>query len=157
MPPAKKKVRPTAAEIEGLQTAVHKLLARAISKAKPDPGEITMRRLNRLEFNNTIRDLCFVDGNFSADFPADDTGYGFDNIGDVLTFSPVHLERFLAVGEQIAAKAMPTTPNELDGTGLAMIEMLPKGRRDSQQRYFDPAPYLTGPMEAPATAITLSR
>ncbi|GBL23670.1 hypothetical protein EMGBS6_04550 [Opitutia bacterium] len=49
MPPAKKKVRPTAAEIEGLQTAVHKLLARAISKAKPDPGEITMRRLNRLE------------------------------------------------------------------------------------------------------------
>jgi hypothetical protein len=149
MPPAKKKVRPTAAEIEGLQTAVHKLLARAISKAKPDPGEITMRRLNRLEFNNTIRDLCFVDGNFSADFPADDTGYGFDNIGDVLTFSPVHLERFLAVGEQIAAKAMPTTPNELDGTGLAMIEMLPKGRRDSQQRYFDPAPYLTGPMEAP--------
>ena len=149
MPPAKKKVRPTAAEIEGLQTAVHKLLANAISKAKPDPGEVTMRRLNRLEFNNTIRDLCFVDGNFSADFPADDTGYGFDNIGDVLTFSPVHLERFLAVGEQIAAKAMPTKPNELDGTGLAMIEMLPKGRRDSQQRYFDPAPYLTGPMEAP--------
>ncbi|MEY3911554.1 MAG: hypothetical protein RLY37_1022, partial [Verrucomicrobiota bacterium] len=76
-------------------------------------------------------------------------GYGFDNIGDVLTFSPVHLERFLAVGEQIAAKAMPTKPNELDGTGLAMMEMLPKGRRDSQQRYFDPAPYLTGPMEAP--------
>ena len=149
MPPAKKKVRPTAAEIEHLQTSVHKLLANAIAKAKPDPGEITMRRLNRLEFNNTIRDLCFVDGNFSADFPADDTGYGFDNIGDVLTFSPVHLERFLAVGEQIAAKAMPTTPNELDGTGLAMIEMLPKGRRDSQQRYFDPAPYLTGPMEAP--------
>ena len=149
MPPAKKKVRPTAAEIEGLQTAIHKLLANAIAKAKPDPGEITMRRLNRLEFNNTIRDLCFVEGNFSADFPADDTGYGFDNIGDVLTFSPVHLERFLAVGEQIAAKAMPTKPNELDGTGLAMIEMLPKGRRDSQQRYFDPAPYLTGPMEAP--------
>lgn len=152
MPPAKKKVRPSAAEIEAVQTAVHQLLAQAIAKTKPDPGEITMRRLNRLEFNNTIRDLCFVDGNFSADFPADDTGYGFDNIGDVLTFSPVHLERFLAVSEQIAAKAMPTTPNELDGTGLAMIEMLPKGRRDSQQRYFDPAPYLTGPMEAPATA-----
>ena len=102
-----------------------------------------------MEFNNTIRDLCFLDENFSADFPADDTGYGFDNIGDVLTFSPVHLERFLSVGEQIAAKAMPTTPNELDGTGLAMIEMLPKGRREDQQRFFDPAPYLTGPMTAP--------
>ena len=149
MPPVKKKVRPTPAEIEGLQTSVQKLLAAAIAKAKPDPGDVTIRRLNRLEFNNTIRDLCFLEENFSADFPADDTGYGFDNIGDVLTFSPVHLERFLAVGEQIAAKAMPTKPNELDGMGLAMIEMLPKGRRDSQQRYFDPAPYLTGPMEAP--------
>jgi len=149
MPPVKKKVRPTPAEIEGLQTAVHKLLANAIAKAKPDPGEVTIRRLNRMEFNNTIRDLCFLEENFSADFPADDTGYGFDNIGDVLTFSPVHLERFLSVGEQIAAKAMPTTPNELDGTGLAMIEMLPKGRREDQQRFFDPAPYLTGPMTAP--------
>jgi hypothetical protein len=149
MPPVKQKVRPTPAEIEHLQTSVHKLLANAISKAKPDPGDVTIRRLNRLEFNNTIRDLCFLDENFSADFPADDTGYGFDNIGDVLTFSPVHLERFLAVGEQIAAKAMPTKPNELDGTGLAMMEMLPKGRRDEQQRYFDPQPYLTGPMEAP--------
>ena len=149
MPPVKKKVRPTPAEIEGLQTSVQKLLAAAIAKAKPDPGDVTIRRLNRLEFNNTIRDLCFLEENFSADFPADDTGYGFDNIGDVLTFSPVHLERFLAVGEQIAAKAMPTKPNALDGTGLAMIEMLPKGRRDDQQRYFDPAPYLTGPMEAP--------
>ena len=43
---------------------------------------------------------------------------------------------------------MPAKPTELEGTGLAMIEMQPKGRRDSQQRYFDPAPYLTGPMEA---------
>ena len=149
MPPVKVKVRPTPAEIEGLRTSTHKLLAAAIAKAKPDPGDVTIRRLNRMEFNNTIRDLCFLDENFSADFPADDTGYGFDNIGDVLSFSPVHLERFLAVGEQIAAKAMPTTPNELDGTGLAMIEMLPKGRRVEQQRYFEPAPYLTGPMEAP--------
>ncbi|NBV52772.1 MAG: DUF1592 domain-containing protein, partial [Verrucomicrobia bacterium] len=149
MPPVKKKVRPSPAEVEALQTSVHKLLANAIAKAKPDPGDVTIRRLNRMEFNNTIRDLCYLDENFSADFPADDTGYGFDNIGDVLTFSPVHLERFLSVGEQIAAKAMPSTPNELDGTGLAMIEMLPKGRREDQQRYFDPAPYLTGPMTAP--------
>ena len=148
MPPVKKKVRPSPAEIEHLQTSVHKLLANAIAKAKPDPGDVTIRRLNRLEFNNTIRDLLYLDENFSADFPADDTGYGFDNIGDVLTFSPVHLERFLSVGEQIAAKAMPTKPNELDGTGFAMMDMLPKGRRDDQQRYFDPAPYLTGPMEA---------
>ena len=149
MPPAKKKVRPSAAEIEGLQSSIQKLLVAATAKEKTDPGEVTIRRLNRLEFNNTIRDLCFLEENFSIDFPADDTGYGFDNIGDVLSFSPVHLERFLDVGERIAAKAMPSKLAELDGTGLAMIEMLPKGRRDSQQRYFDPAPNLTGMMAAP--------
>ena len=148
MPPPKKKTRPTPAEIEGLQTSIHKLLASAIAKSKTDPGDVTIRRLNRVEYNQTIRDLCYLDGNFSADFPADDTGYGFDNIGDVLTFSPVHLERFLSVGEAIAAKAMPDQRAALDGTGLAMIEMLPRGKRDGQQRYFDPAPTLTGPMEA---------
>ena len=148
MPPAKKKPRPSPAEVEALQTSVHKLLAAAIAKSKTDPGDVTIRRLNRAEFNHTIRDLCFLDENFSADFPADDTGYGFDNIGDVLTFSPVHLERFLSVGEAIAAKAMPSKPAEMEGTGLAMIEMLPRGKRDSQQRYFDPAPTLTGPMTA---------
>ncbi|MDP4963286.1 MAG: DUF1587 domain-containing protein, partial [Opitutales bacterium] len=148
MPPAKKKTRPSPAEIEGLQSSVHKLLAAAIAKAKPDPGDVTIRRLNRAEFNHTIRGLCFLDENFSADFPADDTGYGFDNIGDVLTFSPVHLERFLSVGEAIAAKAMPSKPSALEGTGLAMIEMQPRGKRDSQQRYFDPSPYLVGPMTA---------
>ncbi len=148
MPPAKKKTRPSPAEVEALQTAVQKLLASAIAKAKPDPGDVTIRRLNRAEFNHTIRDLCFLDENFSADFPADDTGYGFDNIGDVLTFSPVHLERFLSVGEAIAAKAMPTKPSELEGTGLAMMDMQPRGKRESQQRYFDPAPYLVGPMTA---------
>lgn len=148
MPPAKKKTRPSPAEVEALQSSVHKLLAAAIAKAKPDPGDVTIRRLNRAEYNQTIRDLCFLDENFSADFPADDTGYGFDNIGDVLTFSPVHLERFLSVGEAIAAKAMPDKAGEMEGTGLAMVEMSPKGRRESQQRFFDPAPTLTGPMTA---------
>jgi hypothetical protein len=148
MPPAKKKVRPSSAEIEALQTSVHKLLASAIAKSKTDPGDVTIRRLNRAEFNHTIRDLCYLDENFSADFPADDTGYGFDNIGDVLTFSPVHLERFLSVAEAIASKAMPTKPTELEGTGLAMIEMLPRGKREDQQRFFDPARTLAGPMTA---------
>jgi len=60
MPPAKVKVRPSPAEIEHLQTSVHKLLANAIAKAKPDPGDVTIRRLNRMEFNNTIRDLCLL-------------------------------------------------------------------------------------------------
>ncbi len=53
-----------------------------------DPGRVTIRRLNRLEYNNTIRDLVGVDFHPADDFPSDDVGYGFDNIGDVLSLPP---------------------------------------------------------------------
>ena len=55
----------------------------------PDPGRVTIRRLNRSEYNRTIRDLVGVDFQPADDFPADDVGYGFDNIGDVLSLSPM--------------------------------------------------------------------
>jgi hypothetical protein len=74
--------------------------------AKPDPGRVTMRRLNRNEYNNTIRDLCFVDFSPAEDFPSDDVGHGFDNIGDVLTLPPVLMERYLAAAEGVMEKAI---------------------------------------------------
>ena len=72
--------------------------------AHPDPGRVTLRRLNRVEYNNTIRDLVGVDFHPADDFPADDIGYGFDNIGDVLSLSPVLLERYLAAAETIVQR-----------------------------------------------------
>ncbi len=54
--------------------------ALGIDPANPDPGRVTLRRLNRTEYRNTIRDLFDVDYNTSDEFPADDSGYGFDNI-----------------------------------------------------------------------------
>ncbi len=71
-----------------------------------DPGRVTARRLNRYEYNNTIRDLLAVDFEPAADFPADDSGYGFDNIGDVLSLSPVLMEKYLAAAEKIARAAI---------------------------------------------------
>jgi mono/diheme cytochrome c family protein len=70
------------------------------------PGRVTMRRLNRTEYNNTIRDLVGVDFRPADDFPADDVGHGFDNIGDVLTLSPILLEKYLAAAEQVVQRAM---------------------------------------------------
>src|SRR5207249_494063 len=58
------------------------------------------------EYNNTIRDLIGVDFKPAEDFPADDVGHGFDNIGDVLTISPVHMERYLAAAETITQQAI---------------------------------------------------
>lgn len=69
------------------------------------PGRVTLRRLNRAEYNNTIRDLTGLTLNLADDFPSDDVGEGFDNIGDVLTISPILLEKYLAAAEQIAEQA----------------------------------------------------
>ena len=80
----------------------------ADKNAKPDPGRVTARRLNRVEYNNTIRDLLLVDLKPAEDFPADDVGHGFDNIGDVLTLSPVLMERYLAAAESVANRAILT-------------------------------------------------
>ena len=148
MPPPERKTRPTQAEIEALQAQVRGLLGQAVAAAKVDPGKVTVRRLNRTEYNNTIRDLCYVDGNFSVDFPADDTGYGFDNIGDVLTFSPVHLERFIAAAKVVAERAMPTAEQKLDVLNVDGYNMLPRGRSEDQMRIFN-APTLTASFDAP--------
>jgi hypothetical protein len=75
---------------------------------KPDcskgerPGHVTLHRLNRAEYNNTIRDLFGIELAPADEFPSDDVGYGFDNIGDVLTVSPVLLERYLLAAEDVA-------------------------------------------------------
>lgn len=74
--------------------------------AVADPGKVTLRRLNRAEYDNTIRDLLGIDFRASADFPSDDVGYGFDNIGDVLSLSSLLLEKYLAAAEAIAERAI---------------------------------------------------
>src|SRR5258707_9308901 len=79
----------------------------------PDPGRVTIRRLNRVEYNNTVRDLLGVDFHPADDFPADDSGYGFDNIGDVLSLSPVLFDKYMGAAEKVlnAALASPAAAN----------------------------------------------
>jgi hypothetical protein len=108
MPPADQP-QPTLAEKEAFLEQIRAIFDYADRHAKPDPGRVTMRRLNRVEYRNTIRDLIGVDFDPTADFPSDDIGHGFDNIGDVLTISPVLMERYLAAAEGIMSRAI--TPN----------------------------------------------
>ncbi len=79
-----------------------------LDPADPDPGTVTVRRLNRTEYRNTIRDLMGVDYNTMVEFPADDTGHGFDNIADVLSISPILLEKYLDAAQTIVGQAVPT-------------------------------------------------
>jgi hypothetical protein len=80
----------------------------ALNPQNPDPGRVTVRRLNRTEYRNTIRDLMGVEFDVDKEFPPDDAGHGFDNIGDVLTLPPMLLEKYLAAAQTIVAKAVPT-------------------------------------------------
>jgi mono/diheme cytochrome c family protein len=91
--------------IDGLVRFLDAELERADLNAKPDPGRVTLRRLNRSEYTNTIRDLLAVDFRADQSFPADDSGEGFDNIGDVLTVSPVLMEKYLAAAEGLSERA----------------------------------------------------
>jgi len=105
MPP-KGKPKPTPEEAERFTLAVRNLFERLDRTAPRDPGLVTMRRLNRVEYVNTVRDLLGVAIPLGGDFPSDNVGYGFDNIGDVLALSPLQFERYLATAEAITNAAI---------------------------------------------------
>jgi hypothetical protein len=100
MPP-EGRPKPDLAESDAALKAIRGLFQEFDRTAKPNVGRVTIRRLNRTEYNNTIRDLLGVDFKPAEDFPADDVGYGFDNIGDVLSVSPLLLEKYLSAAENI--------------------------------------------------------
>lgn len=73
---------------------------------RPEPGRVSARRLNRAEYNNTIRDLLAVDIRPADAFPADTAAYGFDNISDALNLSPALLENYMAAAERSVRHAL---------------------------------------------------
>lgn len=107
MPP---KGIPRPAQMDAVIQYLQDEFAKADRNLKPDPGRVTARRLNRSEYSNTIRDLLAVDFRADQSFPTDDLGNGFDNIGEVLTISPVLMDRYLAAAARIAARAVAADP-----------------------------------------------
>ena len=105
MPPADEEPL-SAGERATLVAYVEREFARDDRELKPDPGHVPTHRLNRVEYANSIRDLLGVDFKTTDEFPPDDSGYGFDNIGDVLTVSPALMQKYLAAAERIAARAV---------------------------------------------------
>jgi len=99
--------RPDAATYTALTASLESELDRNAA-AHPNPGAPAVHRLNRAEYRNAVRDLLDLDLDHSANLPPDDSGYGFDNIGDVLTVSPLHMEKYLANARRIARLAIGT-------------------------------------------------
>ena len=115
MPPAGRP-RPDKATYDGLATFLESQLDRA-AVVSPNPGRPAIHRLNRAEYVNAIRDLLSVDTDaidIASLLPPDDAGYGFDNIGDVLSVSPALLERYLSAGRKLIRLAMGISEGKPD-------------------------------------------
>ncbi|MBC7980598.1 MAG: DUF1587 domain-containing protein, partial [Armatimonadetes bacterium] len=101
-----------------------------VDAENPDPGHVTLRRLNRIEYQNTINDLLGIKVDITDSLPMDDSGYGFDNIGDVLTLSPLHMERYLDAAQSALDLAV-------DLSAPKFPELIIKGRELKGAGYED--------------------
>src|SRR5436190_16964327 len=125
---------------QAVATWIARELARIDRLTPPDPGRVTARRLNRTEYNNTIKDLLGVDVHPADDFPQDDSGYGFDNIADVLSLSPALMEKYLSVADRVSREALFGPPV----AAPTLTRLRSDGRRAGDAKTF-PALYdLTG-------------
>jgi mono/diheme cytochrome c family protein len=130
--------RPAPAVLHALGHGLESELEAAAAR-KSDPGRAILRRLNRTEYANAIRDLLDLDVDVSTLLPVDNSSYGFDNIADVLGMSPVLMERYLTAARRISALAIgnpddiPTTADTYrvrpDLSQDRHIEGLPLGTR----------------------------
>jgi cytochrome c553 len=127
--------------VHSLETQLDKLAVE-----HPNPGAPAIHRLNRAEYRNAVRDLVGLDMDHGASLPPDDSGYGFDNIADVLTVSPLHMEKYLASAHHIARLALGTLKPSVSsekitppaGTANDSIDALPPRERGAIlfRRYF---------------------
>ena len=106
MPPAEHPTRPNEAEVASLVRWINQAVFEDDCGKSRDPGHVTIRRLNRAEYNNTIRDLLGIKLRPADDFPSDDVGNGFDNQGEVLSISPLLMEGYVAAAERISSVAL---------------------------------------------------
>ena len=120
MPPAGRP-RPDEAEYEGFVARLEAAID-AAAAARPNPGRRpAVHRLNRAEYANAVRDLLALDVDTRALLPADDSGYGFDNIADVLSVSPMLTERYLSAARKISRLAVGD-PNLAPATEIFTVD-----------------------------------
>ena len=96
----------------------------ALGKAHPNPGRATVRRMNRTEYANAVRDVLGFEVNMTGELPADDTGYGFDNIADILTVSPTLMDRYINVAGKISRLATGQASQKVGTTDFKLTKDL---------------------------------
>jgi len=117
-----------------------------------DPGRVTIRRLNRVEYQNTVRDLVGVEYEATENFPSDEVGYGFDNIGDVLSTSPLLLEKYLAAAETISTQAI-VLPESLKGMAVNLKSFSGSGQQRSGRLGFTTSGKMQSKVKLPSDGV----
>ena len=107
MPPADMP-EPSTDEQDAIVAWLDRSLFHIDCEASPTPGRVIARRLNRTEYNNTVADLFGVSVRPADDFPSDEVGYGFDNIGSVQSAPPLLIEKYLDAAEEVAQAVIAT-------------------------------------------------
>lgn len=99
--------QPTAAELgQMVEWLENDLFASLCGGEHVSSAAVVIRRLNRQEYDNTIRDLLGLDLQLAADFPPDEIGFGFDNVGSALNISPIHIEKYFNAAERAVQAAI---------------------------------------------------
>jgi hypothetical protein len=135
MPPVGRP-RPDAATYDRFASRIEGELDRAAA-AKPNPGRTAaFHRLNRVEYQNAIRDILGLDIDVAAMLPGDDAAYGFDNIGEMLTVSPDLLDRYLSAANKITRLAVGDPSLQLGSATYPVSEYMLQADRMSEDLPF---------------------
>ncbi len=151
MPPADHDPRPSTDEQQKVAEFLNEELNNFDCNLVYDPGRPTVQRLNRTEYNNTVQDLFGIDLTPAADFPADDVGEGFDNIGDVLSLPPLLLEKYMNASEQVAAAVIDTTDYSKPLSLTTLADDLQGGSMSGSSRWLSTNGEIYGTFKLPAT------
>ena len=119
MPPAEE-TQLSLAERDRIINWIEKDFLAAQSEKQVSSAPVVIRRLNRQEYDNTIRDLLGLNLHLADNFPADDIAFGFDNVGSALNISPIHVEKYLAAAATAVGKAIVVP----DAEGCSPIELI---------------------------------
>lgn len=136
MMPPPEAPRPDKATISGFTSALETAIDKAAA-LRPNPGVRALQRLNRAEYANSVRELLSIDVDVTALLPPDSMGRGFDNIADVLTFSPALMEGYIRAASKISRVAV----GDVNASPAVSTYNMP--RTSSQMRHTEGAPFGT--------------
>ena len=134
MPPVGRP-RPDRVTYHGLIRSLEEALDQAALEA-PDPGRPLIHRLNRTEYTNAVRDLLSLEIDGPSFLPPDTSGFGFDNVADVLSMSPALLDRYMAAARRISRAAVgdPTLRTDLKRYTISRL-LLQEDRESATQSF----------------------